>query len=200
MFNQLEMDHSLYIIGQKQLAYFKQLAENWQVDLHNVNPKCLNEMDTWAIVLNSWLFLKSKHNNLIIHPSKAIYYSINIFLIKELEKCPVIHRLTQINDDDLLYITAFQLSNSLGHWVYNLLNNNDTDDVLHRNIQLEYFLAHQNNGFTATNAIFHMDQTRAIKKIAHAVRTKNCFTVTVHNAVYQALDIYNTHSSPSNHA
>lgn len=195
MFNQLELDHSLYIIEQKQLASFKQLAANWRLSLQDVHPKCLNRMDTWAIVLNCWLFLKSKHDHLILNPSKAIYYSINTFLINELEKCPIIHKLTRKNDDDLFYITAFQLSNTIGLWIYNLLNNNDTGDVLHRNIQLEYFLAHRKNDFTTTNAIFHMDQTRAVKKIAQAIRTKNCFTLTVHNAVYQALEIYN--SSPS---
>lgn len=190
MFNQLELDHSLYIIEQKQLASFKQLATNWQLSLQDVHPKCLNRTDTWAIVLNCWLFFKSKHDNRILNPSKAIYYSINTFLINELEKCPIILELTKKNDDDLLYITAFQLSNTIGLWIYNVLNNNDTVDVLHRSLHLEYFLAHRRHDFTSTNAIFHMDQTRAVKKIAQAIRTKNCFILTVHNAVYQALEIY----------
>ena len=158
-------------------------------------PICLNKMDTWAIVLNSWLFLKSHHNNLILNPSKAIHYSINTFLIEELERFPIIHKIVKMNDDDLFYIAAFQLGKAIDLWVYNLLNTNDTGDILHRSIQIEYFLAHSSKDCATTDAVFHMDQTRAIKKIAHAIRTQNCFWLTVHNAVHQSLNIYRTHST-----
>lgn len=193
MFNQLETEHSLYIIRQEHLQQFKQLVENWKTVLHDVDPKCLNKKDTWAVVMNSWIFLKSHHNNLIIHPSKAIHYSINTFLIEELRKAQIIQKILANNDDDLFYITAFQLVKDIDLWLYNLLNTNDHADILQRSTHQEYFLAHNNNAFTASNAIFQMDQTRTVKIVAQAIRTKNCFWLTVHNAAHQALHIYHTH-------
>lgn len=195
MFNQLDRAHSLYIIQQEQLEQFKKLVVTWKYTLLDVDPLSLNKMDAWALVLNSWLFLKSHPNNLILNPSKAIHYSINTFLIEELERFPVIQKIIKSNDDDLFYIVAFQLGKTLDLWVYNVLNTTDTDDILHRTIRLEYFLAHSSKDYATTDAVFHLDQTRAVKKIAHAVRTQNCFWLTVHNAVHQSLDIYQAHAT-----
>ncbi|MFJ7951375.1 hypothetical protein ACIQZG_07585 [Lysinibacillus sp. NPDC096418] len=166
---------------------------NWKTVLHDVHPTCLNKIDTWAVVLNNWLLMKSHQNNLILSPSKAIHYSINTFLAEELEKFHIFHKIIKMNNDDLFYISAFQFSKAVNLWIYNLLNTDDMDDILHRNIKQEYFLTHSSKDFTTNDAIFHMDQTRVIKKIAQSIRSKNCFRVTVNDAFYQALDIYNTH-------
>ncbi|MFJ7734870.1 hypothetical protein ACIQ2D_00910 [Lysinibacillus sp. NPDC097287] len=146
-------------------------------------------------MLNNWLLIKSHQNNLILSPSKAIHYSINTFLTEELEKFHVFRKIIEMNDDDLFYITAFQFSKSVNLWIFNLLNTDDTFDILHRNFEQEYFLTHSSKNFTTSDAIFHLDQTRVIKKIAQAIRSKNGFRVTVNAAFYQALDIYNIHSN-----
>lgn len=192
MFNQLEMDHSIYIIQQDHLDQFKCLATNWKTVLHDVDPTCLSKIDTWAVVLNNWLLMKSHHNNLILNPSKAIHYSINTFITEELDKFHIYKKNYQ---DDLFYIAAFQFSKAINLWIYNLLDTDDTDDILHRNSEQEHFLTHSINDFTTSDVIFHMDQTRVIKKIAQDIRSKNCFMVTANNALYQALDIYNAHSN-----
>lgn len=188
------MDHSLYIIQQDHLDQFKQLVTNWKTVLHDVNPTCLTKIDTWAVVLNNWLLLKSHQNNLILNPSKAIHYSINTFITEELEKFHSFHKIIKMNDDDLFYIAAFQFSKAVNLWIYNLLISDDMDDILDRNFEQEYFLTHSIKNFTTSDAIFHMDQAIVIKKVAQAVRSKNCFRVTVNDAFYQALDIFNTHS------
>lgn len=87
MFEQLQVEHSLFYIDQDHMNRFKNLAAKWQSIFPDVCAKCLNTVDAWANVLNNWVFLKSQQTDeLILNPSKAIYYSINTFLIDELQK------------------------------------------------------------------------------------------------------------------
>ncbi|WP_232900778.1 hypothetical protein [Lysinibacillus fusiformis] len=93
MFEQLQVEHSLFHIDKEHINQFKKLAAKWQIIFPQVYAKCLNTLDSWAIVLNNWFFFKSQHTDeLILNPSKAIYYSINTFLLEELKKIQIIQK------------------------------------------------------------------------------------------------------------
>ncbi|KOS62071.1 hypothetical protein FJQ98_08280 [Lysinibacillus agricola] len=191
MFNQLETDHSLYHIDEDHINQFKNLAAKWQTIFPDFQSKCMNALDSWAIILNSWFFLKShQENNLFLNSSKAMHYSINIFLMEELKKIQIIRKIIERNDDNLFYFVAFQLGKAIDLWAYNIVVQSDTADLLEQMFQQPYFLAHLNDDLLSSDTAFHKDQTRAIKIIAQAIRTQNCFRIAVHSAVYSALDMY----------
>jgi len=189
MFEQLQVEHSLFHIDQDHIDQFKILAAKWQMVFPQVYAKCLNTLDSWAIVLNNWVFLKSQHTDeLILNPSKAIYYSINTFLLEELKKIQIIQKITQCNNDDLQYFAAFQLGNAIDLWVYKTVGKSTAADLL--NSQEDYFLAYLDDGSQTDNTPFHRDQTRAIKILAQTIRNHNCFRITINSAVYRAVDLY----------
>ena len=191
MFNQLETDHSLYIIEEDHINQFKNLAAKWQTIFPDFQSKCMNALDSWAVILNCWFFFKShQKDSLFLNSSKAMHYSINIFLIEELKKIQIIHKINERNDDDLFYFVAFHLGNDIDLWAYNILGQNDAADLIEQIIQQPYFLAHLNDDLISSDKTFHKVQTRAIKIMAHAIRTQNCFRIAVHNAVYRALEMY----------
>ncbi len=191
MFNQLETDHSLYQIDEENIQQFKNLAAKWQTIFPDFQSKCMNALDSWAVILNCWFFLKShQKDSLFLNSSKAMHYSINIFLIEELKKIQIIHKITEKNDDDLFYFVAFQLGNNIDLWAYNIFGQNDAADLIEQIIQQPYFLAHLNDDLISSDKTFHKVQTRAIKYMAQAIRTQNSFRIAVHSAVYRALDIY----------
>ena len=191
MFNQLETNHSLYHIDEDQMNQFKNLATKWQSIFPNFQSKCMNALDSWAVILNCWFFLKShQKDSLFLNSSKAMHYSINIFLIEELKKIQIIHKIIERNDDDLFYFVAFQLGNDIDLWAYNIFGQNDAADLIEQIIQQPYFLAHLNDDLLSSDKTFHKVQTRAIKIMAQAIRTQNCFMIAVHSAVYSALDMY----------
>lgn len=191
MFEQLQVEHSLFHIDQDHIDQFKNLAAKWQMIFPQVYAKCLNTLDSWAIVLNNWVFLKSQHTDeLILNPSKAIYYSINTFLLEELKKIQIIQKIIQCNNDDLQYFAAFQLGNAIDLWVYKTVGKSTEADLLNSQEDKPYFLAYLDDGFQMDNTPFHRDQTRAIKILAQTIRNQNCFRITINSAVYQAVDMY----------
>jgi len=114
MFHQLGINHSLYHIETDHINQFKNLAAKWQTLFLNVQSKCMCELDSWAVILNSWLFLKSlEKDSSFLNSSKCLYYSTNTFLKEELLKFRVIHKIIAMSDDDLSYFAAFQLGNTL---------------------------------------------------------------------------------------
>ncbi|WP_155590593.1 hypothetical protein [Lysinibacillus cavernae] len=194
MFKQLQVEHSLFHIDEDHMNQFKYLAAKWQTIFPDVYAKCLNTLDSWAIVLNSWIFLKSKHTDeLLLNPTKAIYYSINTFLIDELEKIQIIQKTREYNNDDLQYFVAFQLGNSLDLWIYKTVGQSAEADLLAPQDQKPYFLAFLDDDFQTDGATFHKDQTRAIKILAQTIRSQNCFRITVSSAVNRAVDMYENH-------
>lgn len=194
MFKQLQVEHSLFHIDQDHIDLFKNLAAKWQTVFPDVYAKCLNTLDSWASVLNSWVFFKSQHTDeLILNPSKAIYYSINTFLIDELKKIQIIQKIRECDNDDLQYFVAFQLGNAIDLWIYNTVEKSAESDLLELPEEKPYFLAYLEDDFQTDNASFHRDQTRAIKVLAQAIRTQNCFRIAVNNAVNRAIDMYEFH-------
>lgn len=196
MFKQLQVEHSLFLINQDHMNLFKNLAAKWQPVFPDVCAKCLNTLDSWAIVLNNWVFLKSQFNDeLILNPSKAINYSINTFLIDELKKIQIIQKTKEFENDDLQYFVAFQLGNAIDLWVYNTLEKSSEADLLLPQHLKPYFLAHLEDDFQTDNATFHRDQTRAIKILAQVIRSQNSFRITVSSAVNRAVDLYEQHGN-----
>jgi len=191
MFEQLQVEHSLFHIDQDHMVQFKNLAAKWQMIFPQVYAKCLNTLDSWAIVLNSWVFLKSHHTDeLILNPSKAIYYSINTFLLDELKKIQIIQKMIHCDNDDFLYFAAFQLGNAIDLWVYKTVEKSTEADLLDPQEEKPYFLAYLDDDFQTDTTPFHRDQTRAIKILAHTIRSQNCFRITINSAVYRAVDMY----------
>ncbi|WP_339280724.1 hypothetical protein [Lysinibacillus sp. FSL P2-0066] len=191
MFEQLQVEHSLFYIDQDHMNRFKNLAAKWQSIFPDVCAKCLNTVDAWANVLNNWVFLKSQQTDeLILNPSKAIYYSINTFLIDELQKIQIIQKIKECDNDDFQYFAAFHLGNAIDLWVYNTLEKSAESDLLQPQNRIPYYLAFLDDDFQTDNALFHKNQTRAIKILAQVVRSKNCFRITVSSAVNRAVDMY----------
>ncbi|MEK5231460.1 hypothetical protein MHB42_06745 [Lysinibacillus sp. FSL K6-0232] len=190
MFQQLQVEHSLFHIDENHMDQFKHLAAKWQTILPNIHAKCLNELDSWAAVLNNWFFLKSQHHhNLVLNPIKTFDYSINTFLIDELQRIQIIRKINKNDNDDLYYFIAFQLGNAIDLWIYNTIQKSAEADVL-RQARRSYFLAYLHDRCQVYNASFYHNQTRMLKILAQTIRTQNCFRVAVHSAVNQALDMY----------
>ena len=74
--------------------------------------------------------------------------------------------------------------------MYNTLEKSTESDLLKSQNRIPYYLAFLDDDFQTDNALFHKNQTRAIKILAQVIRSQNCFRITVSSAVNRAVDMY----------
>lgn len=143
MYNQLTLQHSLYIIDEQLLHDFRTIAEQTSLTDDVTAALSHNALDNFAVVLQIWCLLVSEERNIYLNFEKSMAYSCNFFSLNLLRNDAKIKQFIKVHslNEQTKYVLAYHLAVAMLQWVDQLLlGHKNGQELMKTNLERDYFL------------------------------------------------------------
>lgn len=191
MFENLEIEHSLYDIDLDLLNDFKQIAAEFTGEPRNTLQHAYihKEIDNYAIIFNVWLFMQENSHSIYFNIDKMMPFASNFYIMEQLRKNVRVMKYLQSIETNAnnVFEFAFFLGEELIDWVYDVLSKeNTTTDIMELNKYRDYFkLVDDFNLSTDESHSIFMQQKHVTKLLATNITQCEDFNMLIKSAISQ---------------
>lgn len=189
MYHTITKEHSLFFINEQYVDEFKAIAEKLNHIVTLTESNFLSIGDKWISAFNFWTLLQP-NDNIIEFFDKTLYYSANYIIISKLKNDYQFNYIKTHPDTtpELIYFFTILLTNEIYQWFYELIDDNNLQDIYKINSDKCYFQAHLGDE-ESVNSFINL-QARIVKVLVNKFSYTNELERIVKNCSNQAYIIF----------
>ena len=176
MYEAITRERSVFLINQNYVDSFKRLADQLQ-PYYTLNLSgAISNVDVWTAAFNIWLMSFPDEMEVLESVEKTFYYSCNFIVYEHLKNDYSFNYVRNHveRSNELSFLLSIHLTNHLNMYWYDLMVNNNLEDIIDKNLKRNYFDSCNESDIDIIK--FMNDHARFVKVLVHDIKVNNTFS------------------------